>query len=802
VTTPLAEGSVLEPTVILPPDARQLLEQPADRGAFTADSVSQSRPPDAAVSNSSPSWMRLVDDRAGQNYDVSGALLRRRLIAAGWTILVSLTLLFLREFFTQLSFVPWLRGSILIIVVGSLVLLKGRRLLAIPQLRLIELGMFGAVGLQLIAVQLGWLLQAARQSDVSQLMWVQGTGTVGFVMVMLAYGMFIPNGWQRTAVMLIPPAMAPVYTLLFVRWCEPFAAQAIRPTHVLETAVILWISLGVATYGTRMIAGLRQEVRRAQKLGQYHLKSLIGQGGMGEVYLAEHQLLKRPCAIKVIRPGQVSDPLSLQRFEREVCATARLSHWHTVEIYDYGHTEDHTFYYVMELLRGLNLNELVQKTGPLPPGRVIHFLQQTCLALQEAHSKGLIHRDLKPANIFAAERGGTHDVTKLLDFGLVLDESGADLLASAEFSKVDPLAGSPLYMSPEQGNRAWPVQPASDLYSLGAVGYFLLTGRPPFEGRSPLRVMLAHARDPVVPPSFYCSSVPADLEQVLLKCLAKQPDQRYRSASELHAALGACAASATWTDQLAHEWWQHWWQSQSTKDSATTASAETPSLEDATPLPNGGEDRSKNELKPAACGTETASNDPRNQHIPDLDRELSEDGRTSSGIGQNLFGHSAAMCSPSRSIDPVHDSTWIVSWSEIWDAKDPAGESEQAALPQSTEVERPEPAVEPSTPQTDTATAVMETPVEAVEGSSQLVNADGDRPAGHRQWGQRDEFVGEQVFVEAARPESFGVDRHAPEAEAEQLLHELSLQFAVEQVGDSVPGNLDPSMAAEFVANT
>ena len=220
---------------------------------------------------------------------------------------------------------------------------------------------------------------------------------------------------------------------------------------------------------------------------------------MGEVYLAEHQLLKRPCAVKLIRPDRVTDPTALARFEREVRLTATLSHPNTVEIYDYGRTEDGTYYYVMEYLPGLSLAELVDRHGPLPPGRAVYLLRQVCQALREAHAAGLIHRDIKPSNIFAARRGGMDDVAKLLDFGLVLP---AAWTVAPHLSEEGQILGTPLFMSPEQAMGGRPLDERSDIYSLGAVAYYLLTGRPPFDADGGLRVMIAHVHDPVVPPSL------------------------------------------------------------------------------------------------------------------------------------------------------------------------------------------------------------------------------------------------------------------------------------------------------------
>ena len=221
---------------------------------------------------------------------------------------------------------------------------------------------------------------------------------------------------------------------------------------------------------------------------------------MGEVDLAEHVLLKRPCAVKLIRAVCAASAAALERFEREVQLTAALSHPNIVDIYDYGRAEDGTYYYVMEYLNGLTLAELVERHGELPPGRVVYLLRQVCEALREAHAADLIHRDLKPSNIFAARRGQTGDVAKLLDFGLVLPRAGS---SGAHLSGEGQILGTPLYMSPEQATGGRELDGRSDLYSLGAVAYFLLTGRPPFDREDGIAALIAHARDPVVPPSRF-----------------------------------------------------------------------------------------------------------------------------------------------------------------------------------------------------------------------------------------------------------------------------------------------------------
>jgi serine/threonine-protein kinase len=310
----------------------------------------------------------------------------------------------------------------------------------------------------------------------------------------------------------------------------------------------------VSLYAGHAIGALRKEAFEARRYGQYQLKDLLGTGGMGEVRLAEHLLLKRPCAIKVIHPNRATDANALARFEREVRATAELTHPNTIAIYDYGRADDGSFYYVMEYLPGLTLAEMVERHGPLPPQRVIYLLRQVCGALGEAHARGLVHRDIKPGNIIVTERGGAFDFVKLLDFGLV--KPATENTSANHLTQENTIAGSPLYMSPEQSVSSGQLDPRSDLYSLGAVAYGLLTGQPPFSGQSTMEVIVAHARDAVTSPSRLNASVPPDLEKVVLRCLAKDRDQRFQTAEELDRALAACESASRWNQEQAAEWWR------------------------------------------------------------------------------------------------------------------------------------------------------------------------------------------------------------------------------------------------------
>jgi hypothetical protein len=256
----------------------------------------------------------------------------------------------------------------------------------------------------------------------------------------------------------------------------------------------------------------------------------------------------------LIRPDRAGDPKNLLRFQREVQATAALTSWHTVEIFDYGHAEDGTFYYVMEYLPGLTLDQLVGRHGPLPPGRAVYLLRQVCLALCEAHAAGLIHRDIKPGNVIVGERGGLPDVAKLLDFGLV-QGPGLDT-ADARLTLTGSLVGTPAYVSPEQAGGAGELDARSDVYSLGAVAYFLLTGRPPFTGKTATLLLAAHLHEPVRPPTELRPDLPRDLEAVVLRCLEKDPPRRFGSALELGEALARCGCSGGWDRGHAAEWWR------------------------------------------------------------------------------------------------------------------------------------------------------------------------------------------------------------------------------------------------------
>ncbi|KPK61836.1 MAG: hypothetical protein AMS21_08815, partial [Gemmatimonas sp. SG8_38_2] len=339
---------------------------------------------------------------------------------------------------------------------------------------------------------------------------------------------------------------------------EAFAALTALNRAFLVLILVLAISALAILASYLVIRNLRKTADRAQKLGQYTLEKKIGEGGMGAVYRARHALLRRPTAVKLL-PEETSSEEAVTRFEREVQLTSELTHPNTIEIYDYGRTPEGVFYYAMEYLPGYSLNQLVELFGPLPEARVIHILDQACSSLAEAHSAGIIHRDVKPSNIMVCERGGIHDVVKVLDFGLVKE---VDQASDLSITAVGSVTGTPLYVSPEGIKSPDDADGRSDLYCLGAVGYYLLTGGHVFPGESPLEVFSHHLTSTPEPPSARVDrEIAKDLEDLILRCLEKDPNQRPGDAHALRDELANCRDAGSWGEKEAIRWWQeHPWQ--------------------------------------------------------------------------------------------------------------------------------------------------------------------------------------------------------------------------------------------------
>ncbi len=372
-----------------------------------------------------------------------------------------------------------------------------------------------------------------------------------WVVFAVGYGILVPNTWRRCAAVVggVAVLVAAIHTVAYT--LRPLPGGLFWPMLAMKA---IWFGLAsmIVVYGAYRVQELRERAEGARELGQYRLTRRLGCGGMGEVFLAEHALLRRPCAVKVIRPERAGDPADLARFEREVRETARLTHPNTVHVYDHGRAEDGTFYYVMEYLPGPTLDELVRRHGPVSPARAVHFLRQVCGALAEAHGVGLTHRDVKPGNVIVCDRGGVPDTVKLLDFGLVLPP--ADGPDADRLTRAGSVLGTPAFLSPEQA-AGEPADARSDLYSVGAVGYFLLTGRPPFAGLTAGKLLAAHIYEAPDPVRSHRPDVPADLAAIVARCLAKPPADRFVSAGELDAALAGCGVEP-WTPAEAAEWWR------------------------------------------------------------------------------------------------------------------------------------------------------------------------------------------------------------------------------------------------------
>ncbi|MDB4934688.1 MAG: serine/threonine kinase [Labilithrix sp.] len=393
------------------------------------------------------------------------------------------------------------------------------------------------------------------------------------ILVTTTRAVIVPSSARRTLV-LSTLAWLPAFVTTYVVWNGPtdYAGVPSLPVAVALEETGTWAILAIAlvTIASRVIYGLRREVREAQKLGQYTLLEKLGEGGMGQVFRARHAMLRRPTAVKLLHPDRIGGAEDLARFEREVQLTAQLSHPNVVTVFDYGRTPDGVFYYAMELLDGQNLEDVVARSGAMSAARAVHVVTQVASALAEAHAVGLIHRDIKPANIILSARGSMLDVAKVVDFGLVkqLGEAAEEVIGkdgsvdgrSSHVSKTGTILGTPMYLAPEAMSAPGALDGRADLYALGAVAYFLLTGTVVFGGESVAEACRHHLHTTPEAPSARLRSlrgdadIPADVEAIVLRCLAKSPADRPASAKDLVEALRSCSV-AEWTDADARAAW-------------------------------------------------------------------------------------------------------------------------------------------------------------------------------------------------------------------------------------------------------
>lgn len=483
-------------------------------------------------------------------------VLRVRLFAASVLFFIGFFAFEIRWFFVTddllSNWLFWVHGTVTLVMAAMALLMWQAKGISLTKLRLAELVIFADPAIYFLVLSQQTLHRSANLQDGEHLPVILAP----WMMLIFTYALFIPNNWQRATCMLVPMGLAPLGVVVWQRiFCTGFQACANTDeydSYISEQIIVMIVTVMIAIVGVHLIYQLRRQVFAAKQLGQYRLKQKLGSGGMGEVYLAEHQMMKRPCAIKLIRPEKAGDSRILARFEREVRLTAKLSHWNSIDIFDYGNTSDGTFYYVMEYLPGHNIGELVEQGDGLPPARVVYLMKQVCAALSEAHGIGLVHRDIKPANIFCAYRGGEFDVAKLLDFGLAKPTMQTE---DSHLTQEGAITGSPLFMSPEQATGETEADARSDIYSLGAVMFYMLTGRPPFVHEQAMRVIVAHvSEDPPLVREF-APAVPMELEEIVMRCLEKDPEDRFQDVASLRAALAEAPLVDDWTTAMAAEWW-------------------------------------------------------------------------------------------------------------------------------------------------------------------------------------------------------------------------------------------------------
>jgi len=456
--------------------------------------------------------------------------------------------------------------ALLVIGLGAAIgLLVTLKTMPLAWLRTVEIAVFGMVGTYLAIQCYHSLLVLMARGNPGLMLAGWNWTLMLFLLLIITYGITIPNTWQRAVLVVLPLSLVPL-VMGWVFWSRyPEIGDMLRrvddPGWWINSSVVLSMGAVLAVFSAFVADRFFHTAFDARLSTMYDLEERIGRGGMGEVWRARHQTLARPAAVKLIREEMIAsdDKASagrvLQRFKREAKATAALRSPHTVEIYDFGVAKDGTFFYAMEYLDGLDLESLVSRFGPLPPERVVYLLRQACNSLADAHQNLLTHRDVKPANIYACQLGVSYDYVKLLDFGLVSSTVTEDV--SLQLTAEDTTSGTPAYMAPEMAVGKDDVDGRADLYALGCVGYWLLTGKQVFEGHTPVAVLVEHVKTAPVPPSQRTEiEVPADLESVILRCLEKDPASRYQSAEELSAALAACQLPGCWDSARAKKWWE------------------------------------------------------------------------------------------------------------------------------------------------------------------------------------------------------------------------------------------------------
>jgi serine/threonine-protein kinase len=447
-----------------------------------------------------------------------------------------------------------------------------------PKIRLAQIAIF------LVGLGLTWLLQGSARQLQQLAFWIIASALVistfmlastataeepylAAALALFIYAVFIPSPAHYPVMLgvLAVAAFVVSATVTYILvpdartfWSDVGGVIGISELAALRNHIIVGTTgimmLGFVAYvASRTLYRLRVKTHEASRLGNYVVEEELGSGGMGQVFRARHSLIRRPTAVKVMQASGEEEASAIRRFEREVQLSATLTHPNTITIYDFGHTPDNKFYYVMEFLDGLDLQELVDRFGPISSERTAYVIAQACSALSEAHERGIIHRDIKPGNIYLTHRGGLFDYVKVLDFGLAKQVTAPEAVS---LTKTGMAVGTPRYISPE-AVQGLEVDGRSDIYCLGAVMYFITTGRPVFDSTSSVELLIDHMKAiPTRPSSVTELPVHPDLESAIMRCLEKEPEKRFQSAAELEEALKGIPFSERWSQKRAHEWWE------------------------------------------------------------------------------------------------------------------------------------------------------------------------------------------------------------------------------------------------------
>jgi eukaryotic-like serine/threonine-protein kinase len=534
-------------------EARSLLQAAAHTGGFLDN------PP--AMSSDPPNWPgqggppasvgRLLADRAQPlevRQDAARRLKRAALVVAtayAVSIILNNTL---RAGGFRTESHPWLHDLVgaAVIALSVLVALVAHRNRLEPA-RLLDIGLAYEV-LTAFAISLQDNLTPVSGRPLDEISWL--------CVLIVIFPLLVPaRPAKMLAASLAAASMWPVAFFIGQWLGNPFPSRHVMLLNFLENYIAVVLALGTMA----IVRKLGADVEEARRMGSYELIEPLGRGGMGEVWRARHNWLARPAAIKLIDARALGfEPAEslVRRFEREAQATAALHSPHTVELYDFGVTLDGIFYYVMELLDGLDLEQLVRRFGPVPPERAVHILLQACDSLADAHYTGLVHRDVKPANLYVCRKGLRSDFVKLLDFGLVKRAWSQEAVGES-LTGEGLITGTPAYLAPEAALGSPHVDGRADLYALGCVAYWLLTGEKVFEADSPMQMIRHHIETIPVPPSRRAGrSLPPDVEAIVLQCLEKAPDRRPADAEALAEQLSACRLDRGWTQERAREWWR------------------------------------------------------------------------------------------------------------------------------------------------------------------------------------------------------------------------------------------------------